>query len=91
METGKVEAEVFCETKTHNQHNAHKYRGRQNKMSKKMDKEHIQELKEMVQEKKPGEPVEKVLVKFCERHGVSLEACRVQYNRLVEKGEVEEK
>jgi hypothetical protein len=60
-------------------------------MSKKMDKEHIQELKEMVQEKKPEEPVEKVLVKFCERHAVSLETCKKYYDRLVEKGEVKEK
>ena len=56
-----------------------------------MDKEHIQELKEMVQEKKPEEPVEKVLVKFCERHAVSLETCKKYYDRLVEKGEVKEK
>ena len=60
-------------------------------MSKKMDKEHIQELKEMVQEKKPGEPVEEVLAKFCERHAVSLETCKKYYDRLVEKGEVKEK
>jgi ribosomal protein L20A (L18A) len=61
------------------------------KMSEKMDKQHIKELKKMVQEKKPKEPVEKVLVKFCARHGVSLDACRVHYNRLVENGEIEEK
>jgi predicted transcriptional regulator len=58
-------------------------------MSEKMDKQHIKELKKMVQEKNPKEPVEKVLVKFCERHGVSLDTCRVHYNRLVEKGEIE--
>jgi predicted solute-binding protein len=61
------------------------------KMTEKMDKEHIQELKEMVQEKKKGEPVEKVLAKFCERHGVSLNTCRVYYDRLVKNGEIEEK
>ena len=60
-------------------------------MSEEMDKQHIAELKEMIQEKKPTEPVEKVLVKFCVRHGVSLDACRVHYNRLVEKGEIKEK
>ena len=60
-------------------------------MSEKMDKEHIQELKEMVKEKKQGEPVEKVLVKFCERHGVSLNTCRVYYDRLVANGEIKEK
>ena len=56
-----------------------------------MDKRHLAELKEMIHEKKPKEPVEKVLIKFCARHGVSLDACRVYYNRLVEKGEIEEK
>ena len=58
-------------------------------MSKK-DKHHIEELKEMIQEKKPDEPVEKVLVKFCERHGVSLDTCRVYYKRLVKEGKVKE-
>jgi hypothetical protein len=57
-------------------------------MSEKMDKGKMQELKEMVQEKSPDEPVEKVLTKFCERHGFSLETCRIYYNRLVEKGEI---
>ena len=56
-----------------------------------MDKQHIEELKEMIMEKKPKEPVEKVLVKFCERHGVSLDSCRIEYDRLVEKGEIKEK
>jgi hypothetical protein len=60
-------------------------------MGEKKDKQHIKELKEMILEKKPKEPVEKVLVKFCERHGVSLDTCRLYYNRLVEKGEGEEK
>lgn len=60
-------------------------------MSEELDEKHIAELKEMIQEKKPTEPVEKVLVKFCVRHGVSLDSCRVHYNRLVEKGEIEEK
>ncbi|MCW4047848.1 MAG: hypothetical protein NWE99_09890 [Candidatus Bathyarchaeota archaeon] len=60
-------------------------------MTEKMDKEHIQELKEMVKEKKKGEPVEEVLAKFCQRHGVSLNTCRVYYDRLVANGEIEEK
>ncbi|MEM2107879.1 MAG: hypothetical protein QXL10_01150 [Candidatus Bathyarchaeia archaeon] len=59
-------------------------------MSKKDDKHHIEELKEMIQEKKPNEPVEKVLVKFCERHGVSMDTCRVYYKRLVKEGKVKE-
>jgi hypothetical protein len=57
-------------------------------LGEKIDKQKIQELKEMIQEKKPKEPVEKVLVKFCERHGVSLDTCKIYYNRLIEKGQV---
>ena len=60
-------------------------------MSDKLDKQHIRELKEMVNDKLPNEPVEKVLTKFCERHGVSLDTCRVYYKRLVEKGDIKEK
>ena len=60
-------------------------------MSDKTDKHNTQELKKMVQEKKPNEPVEKILVNFCERYGVSLDTCRIYYNRLVEKGEIKEK
>lgn len=60
-------------------------------MTEKMDKQHIQELKEMIREKEPKEPVEKVLAKFCERHAVSLDTCRKHYERLVAKGEIKEK
>lgn len=60
-------------------------------MGEKMDKKHVEELKEMIREKKPEEPVEKVLVRFCERHAVSLDTCRIHYDRLVEKGEIKEK
>ena len=59
-------------------------------MSEEMNRQHIRELKRMIKEKKAMEPVEKVLVKFCARHGVSLDACRVYYDRLVEKGEIKE-
>lgn len=59
-------------------------------MSVELDKQHVRKLRRMLQEKKPEEPVEKVLAKFCARHGVSLDACRVYYNRLVEKGEIRE-
>lgn len=59
-------------------------------MYENMPKEKVQELKEMIQEKKPKEPVEKVLVKFCERHAVTLETCRKYYKDLVEKGEIKE-
>lgn len=60
-------------------------------MNEKINKKHVQELKEMVLGKKPEEPVEEVLAKFCSRHGVSLETCRIHYNNLVEKGEIKEK
>jgi ribosomal protein L20A (L18A) len=60
-------------------------------MPEEMDKQHIQELKKMIQEKKTEEPVENVLVKFCARHGVSMDSCRIHYNNLVEKGEIKEK
>ena len=60
-------------------------------MSKEMDKQHIEQLKRMIKEKKATEAVEKVLAKFCARHGVSLDACRIYYRRLVEKGEIKEK
>ena len=56
-----------------------------------MDKQHIQELKEMIQAKKPQEPVEKVLVAFCARHAVSLNTCRKHYEQLVAKSEIGEK
>jgi hypothetical protein len=60
-------------------------------MSDKIDKHMIQELKERIKEKKPDEPVEKILTVFCERTGVSMNTCRVYYKRLVEKGEIKEK
>jgi ribosomal protein L20A (L18A) len=60
-------------------------------MTENRDKHHIKELKEMIQEKKTEEPVEEVLVKFCARHGVSLDTCRIYYSSLVEKGEIKEK
>jgi hypothetical protein len=60
-------------------------------MGEKMDKQHLEELKVMIQEKQPKESVDKVLVKFCERHGISLDACKIHYDRLVAKGEIKEK
>jgi hypothetical protein len=60
-------------------------------MAEKMPKEKIRELKEMINEKAPNEPVEKILVRFCERHAVSLNACRRYYEQMVDKGEVKEK
>jgi hypothetical protein len=59
-----------------------------NKIAERMPKEKIQELKRMVQEKPRDEPVEKVLVDFCERHAVTMGTCRKYYKLLVAKGEV---
>ena len=60
-------------------------------MSDKLDKHDLDLLKEMVKEKKHGEPVEEVLSVFCERQGISMDACRECYKKLVEKGEIKEK
>ncbi len=61
------------------------------KMAEKLPKEKIQELKEMILERSPEEPVEKVLVNFCERHGVSVNACKKYYERMLKNGEIKEK
>jgi len=60
-------------------------------MSDKIDTHKIRELKEMLDEKKPDEPVEKILTVFCERHAISMATCRVFYNQLVEDKKVEKK
>jgi hypothetical protein len=60
-------------------------------MSDKIDMHKVKELKEMLQNKKPNEPTEKVLAVFCERHAISINTCRVFYNQLVENGEIKEK
>lgn len=57
-------------------------------MAEFMPKEKIQELKEMLQEKNSNYPVEKVLVDFCSRHGVSIDACRKYYDGMIKKGEI---
>ena len=61
-------------------------------MSEEFDKKHrIQELKEMIQGRKRGESVEQVLEVFCQRNGLSMDACRVYYDQLVKKGEIKKK
>ena len=60
-------------------------------MSDKTDKHMIEELKEAIQKKDPKEPVEKTLAVFCSRTGISMDSCRVYYNKLVKKGEIKEK
>jgi hypothetical protein len=60
-------------------------------MSDKLDKHKIQELREMIKEKNPDQPVEKVLAIFCERHGLTSGTCRYYYNLLIENGDIKEK
>ena len=55
------------------------------------DKHHIEELKEMIREKKPQEPVEKVLTNFCSRHAVSMDTCKEYYEQIVAKDKPKEK
>ena len=57
-------------------------------MAEKMPKEKIEELKEMIQNRKPSEPVERVLTYFCSRHAVSMKACKKYYELMIEKGEI---
>ncbi len=57
-------------------------------MSKEKNLRHIKELKEMIHEKKPEEPIEEVFGKFCSRHAVSMGTCKEYYEQLVAKGEV---
>lgn len=60
-------------------------------MSDKVSKEHEQELLEMVKEKGKNQSAENVLSVFCQRHGLSLETCRLYYDDLVAKGKIKEK
>ena len=60
-------------------------------MTEKIDKHMVEELKETVNKRKHGEPVEKSLAVFCSRTGISMDTCKVYYKQLVEKGEVKEK
>ncbi len=61
-------------------------------MSKKIvdEKDSRETLKEMIAERKTGEPVEEVLATFCQRYSVSMATCRSLYDELVKKGEIEE-
>ncbi len=60
-------------------------------MSDVLDKHKTEELKQMVKDKPPQQPVEEVLTVFCARHGLSMGTCRYYYNKLVDKGEIKEK
>ncbi len=62
-------------------------------MSEKLvDEKHSKEaLKQMIQNRKQGEPVEEVLATFCQRYSVAMKTCRDTYNALVAEGEIKEK
>ena len=62
-------------------------------MSKKIvdEKHSIEMLKEMITERKHGEPVEEVLATFCQRYSLPMETCRGFYDELVKKGQIKEK
>jgi len=68
-----------------------KVNARMMKMSDKLDKHKIQELREMVKEKNPNQSVEELLAIFCSRHGLSSGTCKYYYNILVENGSIKEK
>jgi hypothetical protein len=62
-------------------------------MSKKVvDEKHSKEaLKQMIKDRKQGEPVEEVLATFCQRYSLAMKSCREIYNELVANGEIKEK
>jgi hypothetical protein len=61
-------------------------KGKEDKMNNEIDDHKIKELKEMIKDKDPNTPVEKLLAIFCERHSLSSETCRYYYNLLVDQG-----
>lgn len=62
-------------------------------MSEKLvDEKHSKEaLKQMIQDRKEGEPVEEVLATFCQRYSVAMKTCKEIYNELFNAGEIKEK
>jgi len=60
-------------------------------MSDKPDKHKIEELRQIVKEKDPQQPIEELLAIFCSRHGLSTGSCRYYYNILVQSGDIKEK
>jgi hypothetical protein len=60
-------------------------------MSEKLDKHKIEELRQMVKEKDPQQPIEELLAIFCSRHGLSTGTCKYYYNVLVQSGDIKEK
>ncbi len=60
-------------------------------MTEKLNEEHTKELREMVKDKKPGESAEEVLAVFCQRHGLSMDTCRLYYEQLKKEGTIKGK
>jgi hypothetical protein len=60
-------------------------------MSDKTDEHMIEELNQTIQKKDPKEPIEKTLVTFCSRTGISMKSCRSYYKQLEKRGKVKEK
>lgn len=62
-------------------------------MSRKIydEKDARQALKDMLQDRKPDEPAEKILATFCQRYSLDMATCRSFYDDLVRKGEIKEK
>jgi hypothetical protein len=60
-------------------------------MSYKPDKDMIEELNQTIKKKDPKEPIEKTLVAFCAKTGISMDTCKVYYKELEKKGKIKEK
>ena len=61
-------------------------------MGNEFDKQHkAQELKDMIKNRKKDESIEEVLVVYCQRHGISVDDCRIYYDQLVKAGEINKK
>jgi hypothetical protein len=60
-------------------------------MSDKTDEHMIEELNQAIKKRNPKEPIEKTLVTFCAKTGISMESCRIYYKQIEQKGKASEK
>jgi hypothetical protein len=60
-------------------------------MSDKTDRHMIEELNETIKNRDPKEPMEKTLVTFCAKTGISMDTCKIYYEQLEKKGEINKK
>jgi intergrase/recombinase len=67
------------------------FRARMILMSYKPDKDMIEELNQTIKKKDPKEPIEKTLITFCAKTGISMDTCKVYYKQLEKKGKIKEK